>query len=144
MATTKEISAGVVSFYTGDKGREYLLLQYGSGYWGFSKGNIEQGETPVEAARRELREETGIDEIKLIRDFEETINYFYTRSNQRIYKKVIYFAGKTLHKKTKLSHEHEDFIWLLYEQALKRLTFQNSIDVLRKLEEHLPRSGAED
>ena len=31
----------------------------GDGYWGFPKGHLEEGETPIQAAIREVQEETG-------------------------------------------------------------------------------------
>ena len=37
-----------------------LLLHYTSGHWDYPKGNIETNETELEAATRELQEETGI------------------------------------------------------------------------------------
>jgi len=40
---------------------EVLLIRDRNGYWVFPKGHIDPGETPEEAARREVREETGIE-----------------------------------------------------------------------------------
>lgn len=40
-----------------------VIHQIHSGYWGFPKGRLEEGETPIDGARRELEEETGIKDI---------------------------------------------------------------------------------
>ena len=50
-------SAGVL--VTNERG-QVLLVSEKSGKWGFPKGRIEKGETPYEAALREMHEETGL------------------------------------------------------------------------------------
>ncbi|MBA4496432.1 NUDIX domain-containing protein [Paenactinomyces guangxiensis] len=49
--------AGMILFSIPDK--KVLLVQHKEGHWGFPKGQIEQGETELQAACRELQEETG-------------------------------------------------------------------------------------
>jgi ADP-ribose pyrophosphatase len=39
---------------------EVLLIRDRLGYWVYPKGHIEEGESPQEAARREVEEETGV------------------------------------------------------------------------------------
>ncbi|MGQ9753766.1 MAG: NUDIX hydrolase [Thermaceae bacterium] len=51
------LGAGGVVF---NKKGEVLLLRDRMGYWVFPKGHLEEGESPTEAAVREVREETGI------------------------------------------------------------------------------------
>ncbi len=43
---------------TGDR---YLLVRHVEGWWSFPAGAVDPGETPAEAARRETREEAGVD-----------------------------------------------------------------------------------
>jgi len=45
--------------------------------------------------------------------------------------------AKTNEKKISLSHEHNDFVWLEYDDALKKTTFRNAKNVLSKANEFL-------
>ncbi|MCI4464718.1 MAG: NUDIX domain-containing protein [Thermoproteus sp.] len=126
-----EVSAGAVVFYDGGGEVEYLLLLYPGGHWDFPKGNIEAGETPERTALREIKEETGLD-VELVPGFKEEIEYFYYRERRRIKKRVIYFLARARSKDVKLSWEHKGYVWLPFGQALARITFENSREVLAK------------
>ena len=116
---------------------EFLLLNYPQGHWDFVKGKIEQNETLYEAAIRETREETGITNIEFIDGFEESVEYDFRFKKENIHKKVIFFLAKTNEKNIKLSHEHNDYLWLEYNDALKKTTFENAKNVLTKANEFL-------
>ena len=58
-----ESAGGVV---VNAEGRVLVVSQYGTS-WSLPKGHIEAGETPLEAARREIREETGVTRLELVR-----------------------------------------------------------------------------
>ena len=127
-----EKSAGAIVFRK--KGNEifYLLLQYEAGHWGFPRGLIEKGETLEETAKREIGEETGIKNLKFLPGFKETIKYFFKWKGKNILKFVTYFLAQTKEKRVSLSFEHKDFEWLPYKEALEKLTFENSKEVLKK------------
>jgi len=127
----EEVSAGVILFNDLDK-RKFLLLNYPSKHWDFVKGKMEKGETPHETAIRETKEETGISDIEFIDGFEEEIEYYFYAENQEIHKKVIFFLGKTSTIKITLSHEHLDFIWLEFDNALNKTTYENAKNLLKK------------
>ena len=130
-------SAGIVLFRNASNKNEFLLLNYPQGHWDFIKGKVEQGETPYETASRETKEETGISDIEFIDGFEESVEYDFRFKNEDIHKKVIFFLAKTNEKKISLSHEHNDFVWLEYDDALKKTTFRNAKNVLSKTNEFL-------
>jgi len=130
-------SAGIGLFRNASNKNEFLLLNYPQGHWDFVKGKVEPGETPHKTALRETKEETGISDIEFIDGFEESVEYDFRFKNEDIHKKVIFFLAKTNEKKISLSHEHNDFVWLEYDDALKKTTFRNAKNVLAKANEFL-------
>ena len=105
-------SAGIVLFRNASNKNEFLLLNYPQGHWDFIKGKVEPGETPYETASRETKEETGISDIEFIGGFEESVEYDFRFKKENIHKKVIFFLAETNEKNIKLSHEHNDYLWL--------------------------------
>ena len=132
-----EKSAGIVLFRNDSDKNEFLLLNYPQGHWDFVKGKIERNETSHETALRETKEETGITNIEFVDGFEESVEYDFRFKKENIHKKVIFFLAKTNEKNIKLSHEHNDYLWLEYNDALKKTTFENAKNVLTKANEFL-------
>jgi len=127
----EEVSAGIILFNDANK-RKFLLLNYPSKHWDFVKGKMEKDETSHETAIRETKEETGISDVEFIDGFEEEIEYYFYADNQEIHKKVIFFLGKTETTEIVLSHEHLDFIWLEFDNALNKTTYENAKNLLKK------------
>ena len=125
-----EISCGALVYCIENQDIKFLLLQHSQGHWDFPKGNNEKGETYLETTRREIKEETGICDIVFIDRFEKEISYKYRRKNEKISKKVIYFLAETKARDVVLSSEHTDFVWESYENALKKVTYKNSKEIL--------------
>mgnify|MGYP006266442481 CR=1 FL=1 len=138
----REFSVGAVLFRR-DAQRHYLLLHYEAGHWDFPKGNVERGEKPKMTASREIKEETGIEDISFIPGFDEKIRYFYKREKKTVAKEVEFLLGETKTEEVKLSFEHIGFEWLEYEGACERTTFRNSKDILKKAEGFLLKLGNE-
>ena len=130
-------SAGIVLFSNTSNKNEFLLLNYPQGHWDFVKGKVEEGETPHETALRETKEETGISDIEFIDGFEESVEYDFRFKSEDIHKKVIFFLAKTDTKTIRLSNEHFDYIWLGYNDALKKITHENAKNVLTKANKFL-------
>lgn len=128
-----EKSCGAVLFKKQkDSPVKFLLLHYTAGHWDFPKGAQEKNETEEQAAEREIREETGIEGIGLIKGFKETVKYFYKKGEETMYKEVVFFLAQTTAEKVKLSHEHIGYAWLSYQKASNKLTYGTSRELLRK------------
>ena len=132
----EEVSAGIILFNE-IVDKEFLLLNYPSKHWDFVKGKMEKDETPLETALRETKEETGISDVEFIDGFKEEIEYYFYADNQEIHKKVIFFLGKTKTRNIILSDEHLDYIWLEFDNALNRTTYENAKNLLIKSKEFL-------
>lgn len=105
MRTKRDYSYGVIPLYKTERGWQVLVIhQYGSRgdtYWGFPKGHREQSEKGIEAARRELKEETGLTaRLDETATFEQ--RYIFTFKGTTIHKKVTYYLGYVREKKLKL------------------------------------------
>ena len=134
-----EKSAGTIIFRKKKGEIFYLLLHYPGvshrakkDYWDFPKGHIEKGEKEIETAKREAFEETGIKELKFLEGFKETIKYFFKFKGKNILKFVVFFLAQTKEKKVKISFEHKGYLWLPFEKAIKKLSFENSKEILKK------------
>lgn len=144
-----EKSVGVVIFRI-DKGiKKYLLIQYGAGHWEYPRGHQEKGEDEITALRREVEEETGIEDLKIISGFRKKGKIIYHAKGDEekrrlekgkgtfIVKNVSYYLAETKESKVKISYEHKGFEWLPYAEALKKVTYKNSKEVLEEANEFL-------
>lgn len=141
----KEKSAGAIIYRMEGGEPRYLLLHYPSGHWEFAKGHIEKDEKPEDAARREIEEETGVRNIKIIPGFKEYAKYFFRKNYDLVgeakknapwvFKLVVFYLAETKTKDIKISSEHKGFLWLPYERAIKRLTYKNAKNLLKQANE---------
>ncbi len=138
----EERSAGAVVFRKTDKGRIYLLLQ-NAGRWDFPKGGVERGESELQTVLREVEEETGISDIKIVPGFRKVIEYFYRRDGKNIHKQVVYVLARTNEESVKISFEHQGFGWFPYQEALERASYDNSKLTLAEAEKFVKGAALE-
>ncbi len=133
----KEQSAGTVLFIEEDNEKKFLLLHYPTGHWDFVKGKIENNESLEQTAIRETKEETGITDIEFIKGFKEKIEYSFKFNGDTVKKEVIFFLAKTNTKQIKISDEHLDYVWLDFNNALNKITYENAKNILKKSKNYL-------
>ncbi|HDI11757.1 MAG TPA: NUDIX domain-containing protein [Candidatus Acetothermia bacterium] len=136
----RERAAGFIIFRVKDGRREYLLVRNKSGgHWGFPKGHIEEGESPLDAALREVAEEVGITSLEHYPDFRSSIDYTFRRAGQMVHKEVHFFLARTAQEGRLLREELLEMRWLPFPEALDTLTYPEQREVLRRAEEFLSR-----
>ncbi len=128
-----ETSCGVVLVNFGT----VLLLQYPQGHWDLPKGHVEEDEPYAETMKRELHEETGIEEIRIHEGFQKTTSYSYTYKGKERIKQVYWFLAETEELSVTLSHEHRDYIWLDWDSAFQLITHDETREVVRAAKEFL-------
>lgn len=126
-----ERSAGVLIYRLTSQGPRILVLHYDAGHWDFPKGKLEAGETDIQAALREVAEETAITQVNIQPNWKETLQYVYTREGEHISKTVVFFLGLTPQDQVRLSDEHTAFAWLSPEKAIEQVTFDTAKKILR-------------
>ncbi len=134
-----EKSCGAILFQEGKEPR-FLLLKYLAGHWGFARGHAESGESEKETAMREIEEETGIRNIKLLRGFRERARFSFWKKGKNVQKQVVFFLGEAPRRAVKLSSEHLGYLWLTYSEAMNRLTYSSAKKVLKKARNFLESS----
>ncbi|MBM3206657.1 MAG: NUDIX domain-containing protein [Candidatus Staskawiczbacteria bacterium] len=144
---SREKSAGAIIYRMVDSVPHYLLLHYHSGHWEFAKGHIEEDESVEDTVRREIEEETGIKELKIITGFKEYSKYFFRKSYDLkgeakkkapwVFKLVTFLIAETKTEEIKISKEHIGFVWLPFEDAQKKITYKNAKELLKKAHEFI-------
>ena len=116
------LSAGVVVLRRGSDGCRYLLLRV-YGYWDFPKGLVQENEDPLQAARREVEEETSLRKLHFRwgEEYRETSRYRRSKV-ARYYVAEANGGDVMLPVNPELGRpEHHEFRWLTYERARERL-----------------------
>jgi 8-oxo-dGTP diphosphatase len=90
---------------------EILFVRKRNAKWNLPGGRVEKGETPLQAAMREMAEETGLtfDQLSYVTEYKED--------------KVIHFlfeAKRAIHQKARASNEIEDCRWFTAKELGKR------------------------
>ena len=125
-------------------GSRVLLIATQQGRrWQLPKGHIEEGETPEQAAVREVREETGV-VGRVLAPLPGVEYWFVEKGPCRVHKKVDYFLLQYVSGDAKDfdAEEVSGTGWFSWDAALGRLTFENERRVVRRARELLDAAAA--
>ncbi len=132
----EEVSAGFILFLVEEDRPLYLLLKHRT-YWGFPKGGIEEGEDPLQSAIRELKEETAIENIKVIEGFHRTIEYVYYFGGKKRHKVVHLFLAQAFDRAFCVSFEHWGGAWFDFDVAYRFSRYPENRKVLKEAHEFI-------
>lgn len=134
-----DLSYGIVPVKKKGHGWQVLLVQHSSAlYWGFPKGHPEEGETPQEAAKRELYEETNLKVVRFFSDSSLKQNYRFKWQGQLIFKTVEYFVAEVSGTVRIQAEEIKSSQWLYLEEASDALTYDTDKAVCKEAMAFLP------
>ena len=129
-AVVETSAGGVVYRWRGDVAY-VLLIRDAYGHWGLPKGHLEDGESPEEAALREVEEETGLGELSL-GPLLLTIDWFF-RSRRKLIHKYCHFylmesgSGEPV---PQMDEGITECVWLTLPHAIDQISYGNARDVL--------------
>jgi ADP-ribose pyrophosphatase YjhB (NUDIX family) len=139
-----ETSSGGVVFRRHDAGIEFLLIRDPYENWGLPKGHIEGGETPEQAALREVEEETAMRELTVVAQL-PTIDWYFRDRGKLVHKFCHFFllranAGEAI---PQLDEGITECIWRSPSAALETVSYANARDVMRTAAQLLRREEAQ-
>lgn len=142
MTTKDDFSFGVIPFYKDQSGEiKFCFVKHRAGHIAFPKGHKEEGESDLETAKRELREEVGIQEVNILEGKEFIENYKYIEGDMEINKTVKFFLGEVKNMDTKVSggfeHEIQEILWMNYREAMGKVTYYVTRNLLEKVAKDL-------
>lgn len=122
----REPTAGGVIFRHGDEGVEILLIQDGKDRWTIPKGHIEEGETAEETTAREIGEEAGLREVKVL-NWLGKINFRYRRVDRLVLMTTQIYLVKALGDTNDIKKEDwmKDIRWFKFKDALDAIEYED-------------------
>jgi len=127
--TIKEKSCGAVVYKKENDDILFMILKHHKGHFGFPKGHIETGESEIETAIREVKEESNID-VLIDQGFKEISTY---SPQEGIIKDVILFLGKAVtFNAVAQTSEIESVVWCTFDEAENIITYEKDKIILER------------
>lgn len=132
-----EKSCGGIVFRASNGKIFFLVMKHKEthgGHWDFPKGHVEEVETEEQTAIREIHEEAGLN-VNILSGFREEIEY---SPKPDVMKTVVFFLAETDSLRVRyIFDEMDNHGWFEFDDAMKRLTHDNSRKILKKANEFL-------
>ncbi|MHA1631141.1 MAG: NUDIX hydrolase [Candidatus Heimdallarchaeota archaeon] len=132
-----QVSAGGVVYRKckDNKIRVVLIRDQNTHKWILPKGRNELGESLEDTSHREVKEETGLQNIKLIQKIDKTNYWFKTKNQKKLTKEVHFFLYEDVNDKDNISVEKGNFDkgqWFTKEESLRIISFPSQKKILQK------------
>lgn len=132
----KDNSFGIIPLKKYKQEVKVLLVKHNASHWAFPKGHAEEGETAIEAALRELFEETHL----VLREFLQfgplKESYIFQREGIKYDKTVLYFPAWVKGKLQVDQNELESAQWFSLVEAKTRATFAPTKNMCQTLTDY--------
>jgi len=130
-----ELAYGVVPLQLRD-GKWYAFIVHrtkSGGFWEFPKGHMNEGETQLETAERELEEETGLNLVYVLHKEPLIETYRYEAEGDVRHKQVTYYLGMVQGEAALREGEVDDGRWVPLEEAENHVTHETSRSICRRV-----------
>lgn len=138
----EEVSAGGVVVRRDGAAAAYLVIRDSYKNWGFPKGHLEEGETAEQAALREVQEETGLDDLRLLAPL-GAIDWHFQFRGRHIHKWCHFFLLESFGAATVPQADEgiTECRWVELAQAVDMIAYDNARDVLKRAAEWVGAPG---
>ena len=117
----------------------FLILKRKIGWegWEFAKGGVEAGESDLDAVKREVIEETGLQKFKIVKQL-EGVKKEYTDENNVLNSHTVFLIEASMNIPIHLpQQEHSTYLWSEADSVLAKLTWDSDKEILKKALEEI-------